>query len=224
MRLILRGMINIVAWFLPWPARRWLFQAALGWSLDKTSRISWSVVLADKVVLKAHARIAHGNLVSPIGLLELGPHATIGRGNRIVGAQKTNAYSAETDRRSALVLGEHAALTRDHLVDCTNTVTIGRFSIFAGYRSQILSHSPDFFLARQTSRPVHIGAYCFVGTGSIVLFGATIPDYCIVSAGSVVTKSHDQTYQMYGGNPARPIKDLAPDLAFFTRTVGRLGD
>ena len=224
MRLILRGVVNIAAWFLPWPARRWLFQAALGWSLDKTSRIGRSVVLADKVVLKAHARISNGNLVSPIGLLELGPYATIGRGNRIVGAQKTRSYSAETDRRSALILSDHAALTRSHIVDCTNTVTIGRFSIFAGYRSQILTHSPDFRLAQQTSQPVHIGAYCFVGTGSIVLFGVTIPDYCIVSAGSVVTKSHDQTYQMYAGNPAKPVKDLAPDMAFFTRTVGHLGD
>lgn len=224
LRLLFRAGIAIIAGLLPWPLRRALYQGALGWQLHPTSRIGLSIVLADHVILEAGARIGRSNLISPIGLLHLGPHASIGHGNRIVGQQRAAIYSAEPDRRSALILQEHAALTRSHIVDCTNTVTIGRFTIVAGYHSQILTHSPDFELARQTSQPVHIGEYCFVGTGSIVLFGVTIPDHCIVSAGSVFIKSQTEPYQIYAGNPAGPIKGLSPDMAFFTRSVGYLGD
>lgn len=223
-RLLFRGAVAIVAVVLPWPLRRALFQSMFGWKLNPTSRIGLSLILADHVILEAGARIGRSNVISPIGLLHLGPYASIGHGNRIMGAQKANLYSAEPDRRSALIMGEHSALTRDHLVDCTSTVTIGRFTTFAGYRSQILSHSPDFENARQISQPVRIGEYCFIGTGCIVLFGTNIPDFSIVGAGSVFTRTQTEPYFIYGGNPAGPIKALSPELAYFKRTFGYLGD
>jgi acetyltransferase-like isoleucine patch superfamily enzyme len=142
----------------------------------------------------------------------------------VVGAQKTSLYSAETERRSALIIEEHAAVTRHHMVDCSNTVTIGRFATFAGYGSQILTHSPDLATSTQGTRPVRIGAYCFTGTGCIVLYGSELPDFSILSAGSVLTRQCSESYRLYSGNPAAPVKELPADLHYFHRTTGRFAD
>jgi acetyltransferase-like isoleucine patch superfamily enzyme len=206
---------------MPWPLRRRFLQATLRWKLHPRSRIGLSLILADQVVLEEGAWIGHFNLIMPVGLVHLHAHASLGHMNRIGGAQRTPTFSAETDRQSALIIEEHAAVTRSHIIDCCNTVTIGRFATFAGYRSQILTHSPDLTRSTQTTRPVRIGAYTFVGTGCIVLYGADLPDYSILSAGSVLTRKGEETHRIYSGNPAVPVKELPRDLHYFNRTVGR---
>jgi acetyltransferase-like isoleucine patch superfamily enzyme len=174
------------------------------------------------MVLEPGAAIGHFTMVNPIGLLQLGRNATIGRGNRIVGAQRAPQFSSEPDRISALILEEEASITRDHLIDCSNTVRIGRFTIFAGWRSQILTHSPNFDKSRQVSAPVTIGEYSFIGTGCIILKGVDFPSRSILAAGSVYSRSHAQECTIYAGNPAGPAKPLAPDTAYFRRPAGRM--
>ena len=46
----------------------------------------------------------------------------------------------------------------------------------------------------------------WVGHGSIILSGVTIGKGSIIAAGSVVT-GNVESYSIYGGNPARKIKD-----------------
>jgi acetyltransferase-like isoleucine patch superfamily enzyme len=206
---------------MPWPIRRRLLQIAYGWKLHPRSRIGFSLILADHVILEEGAWIGHLNLIMPLGLVHLQAYASLGHLNRVVGIQQTPAYSAEIDRRSALIIEEHSAITRSHMLDCSNTVTIGRFTTVAGYHSQILTHSPDFTRSAQTTRPVRIGAYSFVGTGCIILYGAELPDCSVLSAGSVLTRKGEQTHHIYSGNPAKPVKELPQDLHYFHRTVGR---
>ena len=52
---------------------------------------------------------------------------------------------------------------------------------------------------------IKIGNHCFIGKGSIILYGVSLEDYTIVAAGSVVTKSFDTGNIIIGGNPARVI-------------------
>ena len=73
---------------------------------------------------------------------------------------------------------------RDSIIDCTDSVELGRFATFAGFRSQILTHSIDLKLNRQRARPVRIGEYCFIGTGCILLPGTDIAGRIIVAAGT----------------------------------------
>lgn len=51
---------------------------------------------------------------------------------------------------------------------------------------------------------VTIGNHVFIGSGAIIMYGCAIGDYCIVAAGSVVTKSIPAG-NVVGGNPARII-------------------
>lgn len=62
----------------------------------------------------------------------------------------------------------------------------------------ILTH--DFVNLRHVD--THVGNYCFVGTGSILMPGVRIGDHCIVGAGSVVTRDVPPGC-IVAGNPAR---------------------
>ena len=52
--------------------------------------------------------------------------------------------------------------------------------------------------------PIVIGDDCFIGMKSILMYGVTLGDHCVVAAGSVVTKSFPPR-TVLGGNPARAI-------------------
>lgn len=58
-----------------------------------------------------------------------------------------------------------------------------------------------------SSVPVRIGDGCWIGAGAMILPGADIADGCIVAAGAVVTQSTEEN-GLYGGTPARRLRDL----------------
>lgn len=60
-------------------------------------------------------------------------------------------------------------------------------------------------------KDIHIGKYCWIGMGAIVLQGVTLGDYTVVAAGSIVTKSFEEGYSVIAGNPAKKIKTLVKE-------------
>jgi acetyltransferase-like isoleucine patch superfamily enzyme len=66
-----------------------------------------------------------------------------------------------------------------------------------------------------------IGDDVWVGYGSIIMSGVTINDGAIIAAGSVVTKDVE-AYSIYGGCPARKIKDRFETEADRVRHIGLL--
>ena len=57
----------------------------------------------------------------------------------------------------------------------------------------------------ETTRPVEIGANCWIGMGTCILPGVHIGAGCVVGAGSVVAKDLEP-YSIAVGSPARTIK------------------
>ena len=129
-------------------------------------------------------------------------------------------FAEEKDRHPELIVGEHSAITHRHFIDCTNSVVIGRFTTMAGFQSQILTHSIDLEKNRQTSAPVRVGDYCFIGTNCVLLGGSSLPNYSVLGAKSLLNKSFAESHQLYAGVPAQPIKKLSPELQYFRRTEG----
>lgn len=207
---------------LPWSLRRRLLEKRFGYSLHPTSRIGLAWIFPQRLVMEAHTSIGDLSVCKNIALLHLHEHATIGRGNWITGFPlgRSRHFAHETDRRPELIVGAHSAITHRHLIDCTNSVTIGGFTTFAGFRSQILTHTIDLAANRQSSAPVRIGDRCFVGTDSVLLGGSVLPDFCVLGAKSLLNKAQTQTHTLYGGVPARPLQELPRDLAYFERKEG----
>lgn len=212
----------ILSSVLPWPLRRWLLVQVGGHVIHPSARVGFSVITARRIELGPHARIGHFNVIKQLSCLHLQQYASIGNLNWISGfpADDSSHYSDEENRVAELDLGEHAAVTSRHLIDCTNRVQIGKFSIIAGFRSTILTHSVDLKANRQRSGPVGIGDYCFVGTGATLLAGSGLPNYSVLAAGAVLIRAHKQVQMLYAGVPAEPVANLPADYNYFNRSKG----
>jgi hypothetical protein len=215
-------LLMIFSLLLPWKLRRAFLENQFGYQIHPTCSIGFSWIFPAKLIMAEGSRIGSATVCKNIELLHLKPFATIGRGNWITGFPlgPSRHFAHETERRPELILGDHSAITNRHLLDCTNSVTIGRFTTFAGFHSQIISHSIDLEQNRQSSKPVHVGDYCFVGTNCVLLGGSVLPDYSVLGAKSLLNKDFTESYQLYGGVPARPIKSLSRDNKYFQRTEG----
>jgi serine acetyltransferase len=218
----MKTFLLFVSLLLPWDLRRRFLETQFGYELHPTSRIGFAWILPRKLIMEENTSIGDLTLCKNISLLHLKAHSSIGRGNWITGfpTGPSRHFAEETDRQPQLIVGEHSAITHRHLIDCTNSVSIGKFTTFAGFQSQILTHSIDLEKNRQSSAPVRIGDYCFVGTNSVLLGGSALPDYCVLGAKSLLNKSFTEPHQLYGGVPAKPLQALSPDLAYFRRTEG----
>lgn len=218
MRLVLR----LLSLCLPFRARRAFLQAQFGYQIHPDCRLGLCWVFPTRLVMEAGSSIGHLTVCKSIDLLHLKAHASIGRGNWITGFPigPSAHFAGEPDRRPELVVEEHAAITHRHLIDCTNSVVIGRFTTMAGFQSQVLTHSIDLEHNRQRSAPVRIGQYCFIGTNSVLLPGSGLPDFSVLGAKSLLNQSFTDSHQLYAGVPARPVKNLPSEYQYFRRSEG----
>jgi hypothetical protein len=218
-----RELFSLAMLLVPWPLRRVLLVLVLGYKIDRTARIGFSLICPKHLDMGPRAMIGHLTLCKyGVESLSLGEGALIGNLNWITAAPRNKGrhFRDETNRRPELIVHEQAAITNRHFIDCTSAVSIGRFTTVAGGRSIILSHSIDLVNCRQTSSPISIGEYSFVGTAAVLLPGAALPDYSVLGANSLLNKAYTQPYFLYAGSPARPMKQLDKDMRYFTRTKG----
>ena len=209
---------------LPWPLRRWVLNTFYGHKIHRTARLGFCFPAAKHLIMEEHSYIGNLTVCVHLDLIHLKAHASIGRGNWITGfpSDGERYFLHQIRRRAELILGEHSAITNRHLIDCSDRVTLGRFTTFAGFRSQILAHTIDLAECRQSAQPVTIGDYCFVGTDCVLLGGSVLPDYSVLAAKSLLNKPQSEEYTLYGGIPARALRSLPKDYRYFTRTTGNV--
>jgi len=206
---------------LPWPLRRGILRTIYGYDIAEGCHIGLAWVFPKKLKMEAGSNIGHLTVIKGLDELILGPGAAIGRLNWITGLPRHPVhFSHQPERVSRLKLGAQTFITHRHLIDCTHEVEIGDFTTLAGFRTQILTHSIDILKNRQDAVPVSIGERSFVGTGCIFLAGSSLPDHSVLAAGAVLSGKHSTPYRLYGGVPAREIKTLPADAAYFHRSRG----
>jgi acetyltransferase-like isoleucine patch superfamily enzyme len=219
---MLNQLLMFLSILLPWPARRSLLEKQFGYSIHPTSRIGLAWICPRRLVMEENSRIGHFTLCKNIDLLHLGANAIIGQLNWITGFPSGNSrhFAHQTDRHPELILEAHAGISSRHLIDCTSRVRIGAFATVAGFRSQLVTHSIDLSAGRQSSEPIEIGEYSFVGTEAVVLGGSSLPHHSVLAAKSLLNKKWDAPYHLYGGVPAKPLKELPQDREYFRRKEG----
>jgi acetyltransferase-like isoleucine patch superfamily enzyme len=218
------AVLQVAIIFLPWGLRRWLLVKMLGYKIHPTARIAWSLVLADHVEMAEGAVIRNLTMIKGLAELVLERGGHIGNLNWITGLPPNDRefFRDEPDRWPSLVVGTSGAITNRHLFDCSNRIIIGQFTTIGGFRSQFLTHSIDIGSNRQTTQPIQIGEYSFVGTGVIVLKGAILGPRCVLGAGSMLRGQFPEEYKLVSGNPATPVRDLDSSGRYFHRTNGRV--
>jgi acetyltransferase-like isoleucine patch superfamily enzyme len=206
----------------PWRIKRWMLKKLYHFDLHPTARIGLAWVYPKHLRMGKDARIDHFTVAIYLDAIELGDHAMIGRSNWITGfpSNSDDHFAHQKDRHPQLTIGEHSAITKNHHLDCTHEIRVGRFTTIAGYQSQLLTHSIDIVAGRQHSEPIEIGDYCFVSTRCIILGGGRLPSQSVLAAGAVLNKAFDAPFSLYGGVPARCIKELPKEARYFHRTTG----
>lgn len=219
---MLKHLVMLLSFALPWNARRRLLEKQFGFSIHPTSRIGFAWIAPRHLVMEENSRIGHFTFCKSIDRLHLSKGAMIGQLNWITGFPSGHErhFAHQPDRRPELILEAHAGISSRHFFDCTAGIRIGAFATVAGFRSQLITHSIDLAAGRQSSEPIDIGEYCFIGTESVILGGSVLPHHSVLGAKSLLNKKLETPYRLYGGVPAHPIKELPEDLQYFRRTEG----
>jgi acetyltransferase-like isoleucine patch superfamily enzyme len=218
---MLKALIQVICFFLPWALRRWALKIFCGFLIDPSARVGLSVILADEVEIARGARLGHFNYIGRLDKLEMNEETFIGNFNWVLGLSRrlnSSFYPKKPNRRSELVLGRCSMIGHQNYIDCTDRVELGAFSGIAGARSQLVTHGVEPLASRQTCGPITIGDHTMIGSGSTILKGVKIPNCCIIGAGSVVTHVRPEPYALISGNPAVQVRKMPENAKFFSRT------
>lgn len=123
--------------------------------------------------------------------------------------------------KKSIMIGDDFYIGKYSQIECD--AVIGNDVMFANYVALIGRHDHDYsaigtpmrhsssirdkhYIWKGLNEKVVIEDDVWVGHGAIILSGVTVGQGSIIAAGSVVT-GDVQPYSIYGGNPARKIKD-----------------
>jgi putative colanic acid biosynthesis acetyltransferase WcaF len=110
-----------------------------------------------------------------------------------------------------ITIGSRVFIHRHTQLDLRGGLSIGD-DVAIAPQCRILSadHDPDSPTRVYRERPVTIGSRTWLGTGACLLPGTHVGDGAVVGAGAVAHGRLDD-FAIYVGNPARRLRDRAPD-------------
>lgn len=219
----MKKVLHLIISILPWQLKRRVLSKCFGFNIHKTAYIGLSVVNVGFLKMAAGSRIGHFNFIRSVTRIDLEESATVGNLNWITGAVSYLPMKLSDGIKPGLLhIGRHSAITNRHYIDCSGGFQIGQFSILAGVKTTLFTHSINIHTSNQNVQGIVIGNYCFVGTSCVLLLGSHLPDCSVLAAGSILTQYHQETHTLYAGNPAKEIKKFPRDAPFFSRERGHV--
>lgn len=97
-------------------------------------------------------------------------------------------------------------------IQAVGPVILGDYTQIGPNVSIISSNHKQEDLREHEVGRVEIGAYSWLGAGSVVLPNVTLGPFTMVGAGTVVTKSFPDGFCVLVGNPARLVRRLDPTV------------
>jgi UDP-3-O-[3-hydroxymyristoyl] glucosamine N-acyltransferase len=217
-RLALLAVIALLPGLLKRPLYRGLFRYRIG----RGVRIGLVILDAGTVELGDGTEIGHLNLITRVGSFVTGRSVRIGSLNIIRGGERVrlgdyaevmrlnvlNAipdHDCTTSPASRLEIGRGAVVVSGHRIDFTDEVTIGQNVIIGGRNSSLWTHN------RQSTAPIAIGDFCYLGSEVRLAPGARLAERSILGLGSVLAGAIDTPGSLVGGVPARIIRPLTAE-------------
>lgn len=213
-----RMLLALFAAIVPGRVARFVHVRLLGHRIDPSAHIGHSFVDVDRLVMGPRATIGHLNAIRGCEDVEMDEDALVGHLVFVNAVRKDKDFFPGIDRHPALIMGPAARIMMMHFVDASDRVQLDERATIAGYWTLVMTHTFDHRENRQATHPIHIGTRTWIGTRTTLLPGAVLGERSLVAAGSVVTGKLEENGKLYAGTPAKPIRDLDTDTAFFRRT------
>ena len=121
-----RELISLVSILLPWPLHRAILVHVLGYKIDRSAKIGFSLICPTQLEMGPKAIIGHLTLCKwGVDLLKLEDGAIIGNLNWITAVPLKGSphFGDGAGRRPELVVHWQAAITNRHFIDCTASVS-----------------------------------------------------------------------------------------------------
>lgn len=146
----------------------------------------FNIIICSKMILRENSKINHPNFIRGNFSIELHKNSWINNQNKI------SSISASYHKVD-FILQEGAAIGVKHLLDLTDSITIGKNSMLTGSGTQIWTH--NYIFSIKTNRriredaPVIIGDKCNIGSRCTITAGVKINNYISIGAHTCITKS-----------------------------------
>ena len=151
----------------------------------------------DRLSMTKGASIGSYNRIKGKFSLIMKKEARIGNHDIIAGDAKYEPVS--------LVMEEKSRIVGSHYINMCSNISIGVFTTIAGGGTQIWTHSFFYtsdFKSYRVDGEVHIGDFCYIGSGCIICPNVRIADHVIVGAGSNIATNLDKS-GLYVSQPLR---------------------
>lgn len=184
-----------------------LLRCLCGYTIESGVRIYPCLLLnVSCLILREGAIVGMLTTLRDLRSVELGRDAALGNFNWVTAAE---VLSDQAPRASTLKLGDGAAITARHYIDCSGGLEVGRFSTVAGVRSVFVTHGIDVDTCEQVVSPISIGDFCLISSAVRFVPGVRVADRCLVAMGSVVASDLDESDCLYAGVPAKKKRKVA---------------
>lgn len=206
-----KTLLVLFAGLLPASAPKNRLLTRLGHQIHPTAKIG-SVVLLKvlRIEIGARTHIWSGNTFRDLQGLRIGTDGTMMRWNRVWAIPRfRRSEGADPETAGILSVGNHVLITAGHALDCSGGFTMGDWSAIAGRETLVYSHSYDPSNHTLSCAPTRIGENSFIAARTTLAMGSTLPARSVLAMGGVLMPGATKTGTLYGGVPAKPIRDIA---------------
>lgn len=164
------------------------------------------------------------NIRKPLHLQGI-KYIELGDNVRIDSFARLDCYDEKGDNHPQLIIEDDVMICFNFTALCSSKIRIEKNTTIASHvfiSTENHGMDPtlgDYIKQKLVSKDVNIGEHCWIGEKVCILPGVTIGKYCIVGAGSVVTKDISD-YCIVVGNPARVVKKFDFDSNVWRNVEG----
>lgn len=133
------------------------------------------------------------------GHVEAGNNVTI-RGNVVLRTHKLGLIKLGHD----VELGDYVLFQCNERVEIGDGTYIGPYVVVRDTNHLFYGTDVHWRLTPHDTRPIVVGARCYVGAGCYIMPGVTIGDGAIIAPRSIITKDVG-SLEVWGGSPAKKI-------------------
>lgn len=207
----IKALLLLFAGLLPASAVKNRLLTMLGHQIHPTAIIDPVILFKIiRIEIGSRTHIWSGSIFRNLRGLRIGSDCTLMRWNKVSAVPTfRRTEGADPFTVGILSLGDHVLITKGHDLDCSGGVVMEDWSAIAGKETLVYSHAYDPSSHVLACAVTRIGKNSFIAARTTLAAGATLPDNSVLAMGGILMPGATKTHSLYGGVPAKPIRDIS---------------